>query len=321
MKLFFLLLALHFSFFSYADSEKNKIKKIVIFGDSLSDNGNYFKASKDSQNPMPLPPYYLGRATNGMVWAEFLSAALDAKLENYAHLGALTFGFNAKYPMATSLVAQLDEYLNNIFEKNKDLDKTLFVVWAGANNIFTMNYKEPWYTTKKLWRLSGDLKNSVKKLKEKGARYVMVANLPDLGNIALTSDVDSYKNMQWFLSSLTNLENYFINKRVLSLADHKSDDDFKIIYFDAHKMLKEFTQNAKKYGFKNTTNSCYTGVPAHLPSPNVACKNPQDYLFWDLVHPSAKAHCFTAITIQNLLAKEIETTKPHKQQSEKCLKL
>jgi phospholipase/lecithinase/hemolysin len=321
MKLFFLLFAVLFSFCSYADSDKNKIKKIVIFGDSLSDNGNYFKESKGSQNPMPLPPYYHGRATNGMVWAEQLSAALDAKLENYAHLGALTFGFNARYPMATSMVAQLDEYLNNIFEKNKDLDKTLFVIWAGANNIFTMNFKEPWQTSKKLWRLSGDLKNSVKKLKEKGARYVMVANLPDLGNIALTSDVDSYKNMKWLLSSLTNLENYFINKRVLSLADHKSDDDFKIIYFDVHKILKEFTENAKKYGFKNTANSCYPGVPAHLPSPNVACKNPQDYLFWDLVHPSAKAHCFTAIKIQNLLAKEIETPKPHQEQSAKCLKL
>jgi hypothetical protein len=42
-----------------------KVHNLVVFGDSLSDNGNTFAAVG-----LPKPPYYKGRWTNGLNWVD-----------------------------------------------------------------------------------------------------------------------------------------------------------------------------------------------------------------------------------------------------------
>ena len=46
------------------------LQNIVVFGDSLSDNGNLYEIMKH-QLPQS-PPYYKGRFSNGPVWVEHL---------------------------------------------------------------------------------------------------------------------------------------------------------------------------------------------------------------------------------------------------------
>src|ERR1700739_4767223 len=60
--------------------------KIVIFGDSLSDKGNLYKAT---MNKMPKsPPYYKGRFSNGLTWSDMAATYFADKnkvnTENYA---------------------------------------------------------------------------------------------------------------------------------------------------------------------------------------------------------------------------------------------
>jgi phospholipase/lecithinase/hemolysin len=43
-------------------------QNLVVFGDSLSDNGNTF-----SVVGLPKPPYYMGRWTNGPNWVDYFS--------------------------------------------------------------------------------------------------------------------------------------------------------------------------------------------------------------------------------------------------------
>lgn len=274
------------------------ITQVIVFGDSLSDNGNYLKASKSSDNPMPLPPYYEGRASNGHVWTEYFAKFIGARLDDRAYLGALTSGKNPRYPAAVDMVTQIDNYLNSLNGKKLNSDNTLYVVWAGANNIFTIDVKSPLQTTKSLWNITGDIIRSVERLKENGARYILVSNLPDLGKIALTEDVPDYKNMGWFFTSIIETENFILNKRVTLFSKRYQSKDFKLLQFDAKKMLLDIKATPLKYNIKNTTNSCYVGVPSHPATPNVACKNPKDYLFWDLVHPTTKIHCIAAYEIQ-----------------------
>lgn len=54
---------------------------IVVFGDSLSDTGNFYYISGDTY-PVS-PPYYNGRFSNGPVWIETLAPLLgvDADFE------------------------------------------------------------------------------------------------------------------------------------------------------------------------------------------------------------------------------------------------
>ena len=85
-KQFFLILLL--CFFSNVFAEP--VQQIIFFGDSLTDDGNLYEAS---YKIMPKSPtYYLGRFSNGPVWAEKVSEYLQNKYqiqsENFAVGGA-----------------------------------------------------------------------------------------------------------------------------------------------------------------------------------------------------------------------------------------
>ncbi len=67
-----------------------EINQLYVFGDSLSDVGNVFRAT-GRQYPAS-PPYFQGRFANGPVWVEYL--ADDLKLPrnpstNFAFGGAI----------------------------------------------------------------------------------------------------------------------------------------------------------------------------------------------------------------------------------------
>src|ERR1700750_477908 len=56
---------------------------LVVFGDSLSDNGNLFALTG-----FPQPPAWEGRSSNGRVYAEQLADLLHMKLDDRAFAGA-----------------------------------------------------------------------------------------------------------------------------------------------------------------------------------------------------------------------------------------
>lgn len=58
---------------------------VVVYGDSLSDNGNLYGAIG-----VPPPPYYMGRFSNGPVAAEYLANNLNVPLTDWAWGGATT---------------------------------------------------------------------------------------------------------------------------------------------------------------------------------------------------------------------------------------
>src|SRR5262245_57408042 len=85
---------------------------IVVFGDSLSDAGNFYEA-----NAYPPPPYFNGQFSNGPVWATtfsqhfgFSGAPSSAGGQNYAYAGATT-GPTGVATTAPSLLAQESSYL------------------------------------------------------------------------------------------------------------------------------------------------------------------------------------------------------------------
>src|ERR1700693_2489301 len=62
----------------------SSFSSVVVYGDSLSDNGNLYSLI----GYPPSPPYYMGRFSNGPVIAEQLAAYLGAPLYDFAVGGA-----------------------------------------------------------------------------------------------------------------------------------------------------------------------------------------------------------------------------------------
>lgn len=108
----------------------NKINQLYIFGDSLSDTGNIYRATGGAYPSSP--PYFQGRYSNGLVWVEYLASGLKLtpkQSTNFAFGGATT-GTSSMNGIP-GLLAQVD----NFTKAHPDINpNALYVLWAGAND-------------------------------------------------------------------------------------------------------------------------------------------------------------------------------------------
>ena len=158
----------------------NPYKNLVIFGDSLSDNGNFYK---DMQSPKF--PFYLGRYSNGPVWVEHLVAAYfpvnpNGHLFNHAYAGAGVDeeDFVSGDNLSMTFKGQVTQYLSQDFDKVPIKD-SLFIVWIGANN-YIGNPPE-FERMNTLRAVNEGIHLNLQRLADKGAEHILILNLPDLG--------------------------------------------------------------------------------------------------------------------------------------------
>lgn len=111
--------------------------RLVVFGDSLSDNGNLYAASGNTAPASP--PYFQGRFSNGPVFTELLGfTALRGAIPTSAVSGSVNFAYggsrtdnNVAFP--PGMRQQLTTYLGRggTFGSGD-----LVSILGGANNIF-----------------------------------------------------------------------------------------------------------------------------------------------------------------------------------------
>lgn len=286
MKFLPTLSALLFSGFVYAAP----IHNLVVFGDSLSDNGNLYEVM-NHQFPQS-PPYFDGRFSNGPVWIEHLAASYfnnpAAHLQNYAYGGAGVSELPEDEELFT-LKREVDNYLaaNN----DKAAEDSLFIVWIGGNNYLGL----PSNPDESVSSTIAGIQNSVKKLVEKGAKNIMIINLPDLGGTPAAIEFDAVTAYS-YLSTQHNkaLETTFAEFK-------RSNPAVNWMYFNIEDVFKDAITNAPDYGFTNVNGSCYQSNMRETTKKSVmnmvASVRPKviedacdGYLFFDLVHPTNIAH-------------------------------
>ncbi|AFY99921.1 SGNH/GDSL hydrolase family protein [Calothrix sp. PCC 6303] len=248
-----------------------KFNQMYVFGDSLADTGNFFKATG-----IPPEPYFKGRFSNGPVWVDYLAngfglAANQSK--NFAFGGATTGALNTTNPSLPGLEQQIQSFTSSTGAKaNKN---ALYVIWAGANDYLGGQQTDP---TKPV----ANLANAIASLTKVGAKNILVANLPDLGALPGTSNNSNAKG----LTTLTDAHNGVLN----SVLSGSQKPGLNIFSLDVNGLFKDAI--AGKLGFANVTDaaldSCY-------PQPlNPICSDPNNFLFWDPLHPTTKTHSFIA---------------------------
>jgi phospholipase/lecithinase/hemolysin len=243
-----------------------KINQLYIFGDSLSDTGNIYRATGGVYPSSP--PYFQGRYSNGLVWVEYLASGLKLTSEqrtNFAFGGATTgsSGMNG----IPGLLAQVD----NFTKAHPDINpNALYVLWAGANDYL--------YGTSNSTMPIENLSKAIQLLSTRGAKKILVANIPDLGKLPSTR----YTANSNSLSQSAIAHNQSLAKSFEVLND-KLGHDTQIIELDVNSLYREAITEPAKFGFTNVTNACLNN--------NVAvCDNPDKFLFWDGIHPTTAGH-------------------------------
>lgn len=304
MRYFLSCLSLFLSSCVFADT----LDKFVVFGDSLSDNGNLYEYMK---HQMPIsPPYYQGRFTNGPLWIEklterYFGSEANQHLLDYAFAGAGVseseeddddFESDALF----SLKREVDSYL--LSHRDKAEQEALFVMWIGSNNYIAL----PDEPEKTLSAVNDGIQKEVERLIAHGGKYFMLMTIPDLGRTPGAIEFDSVD----FLTDLTNRHNAMLKTR-FDLLQAKYPE-VKWIFFDVNKMFLSALNQPDDYGFTNTTETCYESAMVE-PSAQTVLKiastirpklNPSacdGYLFFDIIHPTAMAHSFIADEAYHLL--------------------
>jgi phospholipase/lecithinase/hemolysin len=251
--------------------------RLIVFGDSLSDSGN---------NPAPSPPYFEGRWSNGFTWADDLAPRFGIGTSlvpssvpggtNYARAGARVTGTDG-------IVDQIAAYLQDV---NLKADRhATYLVFIGGNDIreaLTGALTIPGFNPVALIdRRLATLGLVLSGLSARGARDIVVLGLPDLSHlpglppqaIPLASALS-----QRFNAGLA---------QIVSLVDREEHDSTLVMVgslFDA--ILADAANGGRRFGITNTTGTCLTivgGVP-------IQCANPDAFLFWDAIHPTAHVH-------------------------------
>lgn len=253
---------------------KNPINELYIFGDSLSDVGLLSQTNRQSS---PGLPYVQGRYSNGPVWVEYLAdhLQLSSNQTHYLAYGGATTGgagsdsFSASNGSALSVLDQVKLVTQRSSQPiNPD---ALAVVWAGANDYLQGN------TTPTV--PVANIIEAIASLMEAGANRFLVANLPDLGYLPETRN-SPYSDA---LSSLTQNHNQELNRLLSELVQQHVDTHLQIIMLDVYDLYQQAITQPNQFGFSNVTDAC-------LSTNQTICDNPEQFLFWDGIHPTTFAH-------------------------------
>jgi phospholipase/lecithinase/hemolysin len=155
------------------------------------------------------------------------------------------------------------------------LPDALFMVWGGPNDFASPSPLDT-TPTEIADRAVADLLGIVAGLQGLGARNILVPGLPDLGLTPLARSLGPAAAAQ--ASVLTD---YFNGRLTAALPSG-------VTYVDTADLLRDIVTNPGSYGFTNVTDACYSFATSSL------CANPDQYLFFDASHPTARAHAILA---------------------------
>ncbi len=297
--------------------------QVVVFGDSLSDNGNIRHRLEDAYGisyPGGTYNYSDGRFTNSSdtdpgsekyagTWHEQLERdflglpAITNSLDggtNYAFGGATTAdGTSARTVVSNpdpfiggeltidvdNLGKQVDDYL----AANTADAGALYIVWGGGNDFFDDDSADNVTAT------ATNVSELVKQLARAGARSILVPNVPPLGLIP------HYKDDPVTAAALNAASadyraqlNTDLDAAIKTLAGEGIT--ITLYRLDVYGLFYRLAANPEDYGFTNITDSAQGGNTS-----------PDQYLFWDDIHPTTAGHFQIASAAFDLLS---GTAKP-----------
>ncbi|XGV99722.1 MAG: SGNH/GDSL hydrolase family protein [Leptolyngbya sp. BL-A-14] len=263
-----------------------QFSNLYVFGDSLSDVGQFSAVTGGLVPPASLG-YFDGRFSNGPVWVDYLATELgvpSTTQTNFAIGGASTGTQNSSIPGLPGLQQEIAGFTLTVPQADPD---ALYVIWAGANDYLgTIGQTNPTIPV-------SNIDQAITALAQVGAKDILVANLPDLGLVPLVSDRGPI--VANAASALAQAHDTLLAQSLASLSSQLSPQGVTLIPFDVNSVFNGIAANPAQYGITNVTDPCLVNSPLFFSSGAISvCSNPDEYLFWDSLHPSTAAHQIVA---------------------------
>jgi phospholipase/lecithinase/hemolysin len=291
---------------------QSRFSGIVVFGTSLSDPGNAFVLVGDQSTPpdfmlnpllIPSAPYARGghHFSNGATWIEQFGrsiglgdsvraalATTDPAVSNYAVGAARAYNDGTNF----NLTGQVDAFL----QRNGGVasSQALYVIEMGGNDI---------RDALTLSRLGGDggailsqaiasIAANIQKLYGAGAREFLVWTAP---NVALTPAIRSLGPVA--IAGATQATLGFNGGLAFTLGQlGVALPGSSFARLDAYQLLNAIVAAPAAFDLTNVTAACVTPKVAPF-----TCRDADDFLFWDGIHPTRAGHAILAAEAADVL--------------------
>jgi len=263
-------------------SDLSKFRRLVVFGDSLSDNGNSLFLFS-----LPQPPYYNGRWSNGPNWVDFFPSVGHHFPTVAAHFPDPDSRNGTNFAVGGAVSADLEPsdfpgqiraYLAST--GGRASADNLYVIWIGAND-FSAGVS-PIATAE-------NIRGGIVRLRQAGARAFVVITVPDISLTPTVIAAGVFQEAKLFVFAVNSL----LEAEILPLGWSPGT---KIDLVDINLIFTQLVLNPARFGFSNST-----GAAFNFPSNPVS--DPNDYVFWDGFHPTTKVHRIAAEYIYRTLAR------------------
>jgi phospholipase/lecithinase/hemolysin len=287
-----------------------KFSSIVVFGDSLSDPGNDFALIQEQNTPpydnpeymdqllIPHVPYAKGghHYSNGATWieqfarlrglAQYVTPAWQSagtKAANYAVGG----GRARNDHIHTNLPDQVGRFLADV--GGQAPSDALYVIEFGGNDTRDILVGGDPGTI--INDAATSIAQNIYMLWLSGARNFLVWNVPDLSKSPAVISMNAQQAVYGLLYF------YFNPSLDLALSQVSQLPGIEIKLFDSFGKVDDIVANPEAYGLDVVDKACVTPL-----APPFDCQTPDEYLFWDGIHPTKTAHGIFALTVADVLS-------------------
>ncbi|XP_042041221.1 GDSL esterase/lipase At5g45960-like [Salvia splendens] len=311
----------------------NSLTAIFVFGDSTVDagnNNNVMTVLKSNFRPYGIDfpnKKATGRFSNGRLVTDLIAAYTGLKeyVPAYAQtnlsieelMTGVSFasggsGFDVRTSNSLGVIT-IKKQVENFRElttklakklgkkKTKSLiEKSVFVVSAGSNDIFIGLYSSMFRTDERVDRFLNKMVEYAKEflhdLRKAGARNIAVVGLSKIGCAPAVVTVNPGEGgmFERNCNESMSADAMKFNKKFVKAIDEIQSDNFRIFYVDTYKPMVEMVKDPSKFGFENIDKGCCgSGLleMTMLCNPvSYICPDRSKYIFFDSVHPSEAAY-------------------------------
>jgi len=252
------------------------ISHVYAFGDSYSDNGNMKQLAPAA---LPWDAWWEGRISNGPTAVEVLANRLNVELTDYAVAGAKsdTSNVDSLFPN-TGTLGQVEKFKTELNGHSAD-PNALYFVMIGANDYLEVLNVVPSDNPTLTDHTVDNIATLITQLAQLGAKRFLVVNSIDIAvmpYVITNGRSDQAAEFQTLMNS----------KLSSRLDELKAQLKIEITLFDYVTLSTKIRENPSDYGLSNLTDACqpiFFGVKS-------ACASPDQYYFWDEVHPTRRVH-------------------------------